>query len=282
MSGYRLIDSGFGRKLERIGPYLVDRQAPSAIWRPALTKRDWNDAQGQHIRSDKGGGHWQWHIEEPESWIVDHAGVTMEIKPTPFGHLGIFAEHAETWRWLREQIRILADRLGRPPKVLNLFAYTGGSSLAAAQAGAKVTHVDAARGVVDWARRNAEYNGLEEAPVRWIVDDARKFTSRALKREDYYDGIILDPPSFGRGKKGEVWKIESDLHELFDSLHGLLRPSPGFLLFSCHTPGYTPISLENLMGARFQDLGLRLSSGELTVPEEQGRRLPAGTFCRLD
>jgi 23S rRNA (cytosine1962-C5)-methyltransferase len=282
MSDYRLLDSGFGRKLERIGPYLLDRQAPSAVWRPALSKRDWREAQGQHVRSDRGGGHWEWRIPEPEPWVIEHAGVALGLKPTPFGHLGIFAEHAITWNWLREKVRAIESRLGRPAKVLNLFAYTGGSSLAAAQAGAHVTHVDAARGVVDWARRNAEHNQLHESPIRWIVDDARKFTSRALKRGDFYDGIILDPPSFGRGKKGEVWKIEDDLHDLLDTIYALLQPSPGFLLFSCHTPGYTPIALENLLSERFAELGLEMSSGELTVPEEAGRRLPAGTYCRLD
>ncbi|MCB9831193.1 MAG: class I SAM-dependent methyltransferase [Planctomycetes bacterium] len=277
---YRLLDSGHGRKLEDLDGVVVDRQAPSAIWSPRLERRHWERAQGRHVRSDRGGGHWEWLGREPSSWSVSCGPNRMILKPTPFGHIGLFAEQAEQWLWVEESCRALATRLGRAPEVLNLFAYTGGSSIAAARGGAQVTHVDAARGVVDWAVANARENGLEGAPVRWLVDDAAGFCARELRRGRGYDGIILDPPSFGRGKKGELWKIEDHLVPLLADLARLCAGKPGFLLLSCHSPGYTPIALEQLADDHFERQGQEIGSGEMWIPEEGGRRLPSGFYSR--
>lgn len=278
---YRLLDSGNGRKLEEVVGVRIDRQAPAAVWKPRLDPREWQKATGVHVRSDRGGGHWNWKTAEPKSWQVDFEGLTLELKPTPFGHLGLFAEQGEQWGFIRSAVEAFVQQEARPPKILNLFAYTGGSSLAAAQAGAQVTHVDAAKGVVDWARRNAQLSGLADRPVRWIVEDARRFCARALRREDFYDGIILDPPSFGRGKTGEVWKIEDDLGDLLDTCAALCRETPSLLLLSAHSPGYSAISLQNLAQDHFNLEGLRLESGEMTIREEAGRLLPSGTYARV-
>jgi len=278
--GYRLIDSGNGRKLEDLGGVLVDRQAPSAVWSPRLPEKDWRRVQGRHIRSDKGGGHWEWLGREPGSWTVDCGPNRMILKATPFGHIGLFAEQAEQWLWIEETCRGLSQGLGRPPEILNLFAYTGGSSLAAARGGASVTHVDAARGVVDWAVNNAAENDLSGRKVRWLVDDAAGFCARELRRERRYDGIILDPPSFGRGKKGEIWKIEDHLAPLLSDLAELTEGKPSLMLLSCHSPGYTPIALEQLADDYFAREGHEVASGEMWVPEEGGRRLPSGFFTR--
>ena len=276
---YRLLDSGFGRKLEEIGPYRIDRQAPQAVWRPLLAETEWKKAIGRHVRSEKGGGHWQWRAEVPESWACEYGGLSLFLKPTPFGHLGLFAEQAEQWEWLRGAARAAETRQGHAAKILNLFAYTGGASLAAAQGGAQVTHVDAAKGIVDWAQKNGARNRL--TTVRWIVDDCLAFCRREVKRGNRYDGVILDPPSFGRGAKGEVWTIERDLPPLLDEIALLVGKSPALLLFSCHSAGYTPLALPNLLGQFFDLAGLEHQEGEMSIPEEgSARRLPSGFFLR--
>ncbi|MCA9321406.1 MAG: class I SAM-dependent methyltransferase, partial [Planctomycetes bacterium] len=204
---YQLLDSGHGRKLERLGPVVVDRQAPGAFWRPRLDRQDWDRSNGVHHRSNQGGGHWEWKQSAPAPWTIEHGTLKFQVKPTPFGHMGLFPEQVGQWHWLGESIDAFCRSKGRAPALLNLFAYTGGSTLAAARAGAEVTHVDAARGVVDWARVNAELNDLGNAPVRWIVDDCSRYLERELRRKKRYDGVILDPPTFGRGVRGETWKI---------------------------------------------------------------------------
>ena len=277
---YALLDSGRGRKLERVGPYLLDRQAAQAHWRPRLGQAEWERADAVHVRSDTGGGHWEQRRALPERWEVELEGVRAHVKLTPFGHLGLFAEHAGHWSWLR---RTLGDTLRArgPLEVLNLFAYTGGPSVACAQAGARVTHVDAARGIVDWARENAALNGLAEAPIRWIVEDCTLFLQRELRRGRRYDALILDPPSFGRGAKGQVFKIEDDLEQLLDLCGDLLGPEPACVLFTCHTPGFSPLVLENLLGERLERAKLGVESGEMAIGEaEGGRRLPAGSYTR--
>lgn len=272
---YRLLDSGAGRKLEQVGPVRVDRQAQGALWSPRLPQEEWEQADAHHVRSRRGGGHWEMRRRIPASWVIRHGGLDLEVRATPFGHLGVFPEQEEAWDWLRRK----ADPAGgEPPDVLNLFAYTGGASLALAQAGARVCHVDAAHGVVDWARRNAALNDLAGRPVRWIVDDCLAFLRREARRGHRYQGLVLDPPSFGRGRGRRVFKIEQHLQQLLEAAAAVLAPRPRLVLLSCHTPGLTPLVLENLLRGVLGDLPYQC--GELVVPEVGGRPLPCGAFCR--
>jgi len=278
---YELLDSGNGRKLERVGDIVVDRQSPAAVWNKRLGPMEWEAATGKHIRSERGGGHWQWTGPAPAPWSLEHGQLTLEIKPTPFGHMGFFPEQVNQWEWVS---RVTQDWLSeeKPLKLLNLFAYTGGSSLQAAHGGADVTHVDAARGIVDWARKNADLNGLSEAPIRWIVDDCARFVAREVKRQKRYDAIILDPPSFGRGNRGEIWKIEEALIPLLEDLARLTDGRPKLMLLTCHSPGFTPLTLANLMSSCFDLEAEHIESGEMWVPEGNDRRpLPAGFFARI-
>ncbi len=274
---YTLIDSGNGRKLEQVGPHLLNRQAPQAFWTPSLPNSRWQEAVGTHVRKKSGGGYWDWREGEPHEWTVDHGGQELLARPTPFGHLGLFAEQASQWEWIRGT---LGANLERPLNLLNLFAYTGGSTLAAASAGANVTHVDAAKGVVDWGRRNQELNGLQESPIRWIVDDCQRFLEREVKRGRSYDGVILDPPTFGRGKKGEVWKIEAQLVPLLESCNRLVGQSPALILISAHTPGFGGLSLQRLVDSLMSTKDLECEQGEMAIRETNGTTLPSGAFAR--
>jgi 23S rRNA (cytosine1962-C5)-methyltransferase len=278
---YALLDSGGGRKLERVGEILMDRQAPAAFWAPRLPAAEWAKVRAFHHRSETGGGSWENRGPLPDAWEIDYGGLRLKIKPTSFGHLGVFAEQADQWAWLRTAAAPLPESEA-PPQVLNLFAYTGGSTLAAAQGGAAVCHVDAAKGVVDWARENAALNGLAERPIRWIVDDVGEFLAREKRRGRRYDGVILDPPTFGRGARGQVWKIEESVGALLDDVRAVLVDRPRFVLFSCHSPGFTPLVLRNLLAERFDLAGRTVDCGEMSVPEAGGfRRLPAGAFARF-
>ncbi len=276
---YALLDSGDGRKLERVGPYLLDRQAPAAIWKPRLPIGEWNRADAVHHRSDKGGGSWEFRTKLPEKWEAVWGGFTFIVKPTPFGHIGLFAEHAARWKSLAQSVSAATVRLGRPPDILNLFAYTGGATMAASRAGASVCHVDAAKGVVDWAREHAARNSLGERPIRWIVDDCSEYLAREARRGRRYDGILFDPPSFGRGSRGEVWKIEDGIHTLLDLCVGVLNPDPAYVLFTCHTPGFTPTVLGELLAERIAGFPGQKTSGEMLIPEKTGRSLPSGSFA---
>lgn len=266
MSTYRLLDSGDGRRLEQVGPYRLVRQAASAWWSP---RSRWDHVDAVHVRDASGGGHWEYKSKLPEEWEIEHGGVRMLVRPTPFGHLGVFAEHVAQWEWMAARIA------GQPLKVLNLFSDTGGASLACARAGAEVTHVDAAKGVVDWARRNAQLNGLDS--IRWVVEDAALFVASAKTSGRTYDGVVLDPPTFGRGAKKELWKVEEHLAPLLRELKDLV-PSPRFFVLSCHTPGFTGLALANLL----EDcLGPGASEhGEMWIPGADGRSLPSGSFAR--
>ncbi len=281
-AAYRLLDSGHGRKLEQIGPYLVERQAATAWWRPRLAGDRWATAHLVHHRSERGGGHWEARRAVPEQWTIEHGGLTLIAKATPFGHLGLFAEQAEQWKWLERCIgEAKHANPARRPRVLNLFAYTGGATIACARAGAVVTHVDAARGVVDWAHKNAEQNGLAPDSIQWIVDDALAFATREVRRGRVYDAVILDPPTYGRGTKKETWKIEEQLPELLAHVARLLSSQPVLALLSAHTPGFGPIALQNLLD---EALGERSCTsreqGEMTVTDSTGRLLPSGTYAR--
>ncbi|MGN0855011.1 MAG: class I SAM-dependent methyltransferase [Kiritimatiellia bacterium] len=267
---YELIDSGDGRKLERFGKYVLVRPCSQAMWRPARPAVDWNRADASFDRTD--GNRWHGRVNLPATWCIETAGIRFRLGGTDFGHLGIFPEQRAQWAWIRE-----AAKGGGPLRVLNLFAYSGGSTMAAALGGAEVCHLDAARGMVEWARENAALNGLADRPIRWIVDDAHKFMKREIRRGRAYDAVILDPPTFGRGAGGEMYKIERDLGETLDLVEGLLSDTPRFVLFSSHTPGLSRIVAENILSQRFPTA--RLESGEMLL-EGRAFSCPSGIYCR--
>ena len=238
---YELLDSGDGRKLERFGAYTLARPCSQALWRPSLPAAEWARADASFDRED--GNRWHNRAGIPKSWEIETAGIRFKLGGTDFGHLGIFPEQRAQWRWIRETVAA-AKASGRAPSLLNLFAYSGGSTLAAALGGAEVCHLDASKGMVEWARENAKLNGLAASPVRWIVDDAHKFMQREIRRGRRYDAIVLDPPSFGRGAGGEMYKIERDLKTTLALVKELLSDAPLFVLFSSHTPGLSPVVAE--------------------------------------
>ncbi len=272
---YALLDSGHGRKLERFGPYILVRPASQAIWTPQLPENAWKRAHAVFSRDEDN----RWHNRNalPETWDITVSGITFRLKPTDFGHLGIFPEQYSAWDWIQQTIRQTERQLN----ILNLFAYSGGSTLAAAQAGAHVCHLDASQGMVTWAGDNAKLNDLSEAPIRWIVDDATKFLARELRRGRRYDGIILDPPTFGRGNRGELFKIEEHLVPLLQSCRKLLTDSPLFILLSCHTPGITPICLTHLLQQMMHGIKGSITDGEMILTGDSSTfALPSGTFAR--
>ena len=273
---YYLLDSGRESKLERVGPYLLVRPSPQAVWSPSLPEKEWLDADAVYIRSSTGGGNWSFNRRLPERWEIEFRGLKFIIKPTGFGHLGLFPEHGDSWDWIEERIR----RVKGPVNLLNMFAYTGGATMAGARAGACVCHLDASKGVVDWARENAALSGLSDRPIRWIVDDVLKFVQKEIRRGKSYDAIILDPPSFGRGANGEIWKIEDDLPNLLLDCRKLLSDKPLFVLLSCHSPGFTPLVLQNLLAELMKGKRGVLSNGEMVIQESSGRLLPSGAYAR--
>jgi 23S rRNA (cytosine1962-C5)-methyltransferase len=266
MSGqdYELRDSGGGRKLERFGAVTLARPCAQAVWGRSMADAEWAAADAAFDREE--GHRWTGRDRLPERWTIEIDGLVFRLSGTDFGHLGVFPEQRESWRWIAARVAALrAGAGGRAPAVLNLFAYSGGSTLAAARAGAEVCHVDASQGMVAWARDNAALNGLGEAPIRWITDDAVKFLAREARREHRYHGIVLDPPSFGRGKRGEVYKIERDLPDTLERCRALLAPGPGFLLLSAHTPGLTPVALANLLRPVAGGRGGSVEAGEMLL-----------------
>lgn len=272
---YQLIDSGNFRKLERVGPYVVVRPTLAAVWPVRAEVQEWKTPSAEFVRDHEGGGEWRIHdskIKEP-FWI-EVAGVRFKIKLTSFGHLGIFPEQLRHWQTLESWVQKEVAR-ERQIKVLNLFAYTGGSTLVCARAGAEVVHVDASPGTVKWARENAKESSLENAPVRWLVDDVKDFVARELRRETRYQAVILDPPSYGKGEKRQVWKIEQDLVSLLFHLKKLLsRDGENLICLSAHSEGYTPISLTNQLKTVF-GTG-EITSGEMLIEDTGGRPLPSG------
>ncbi len=270
MSDYELLDSGNGRKLERFGRYILDRPSLQALWRPRLPLEEWKRAHAAFTREP--GGLWKKRQGFAEEWTIEVEGIQFKLSPTDFGHLGIFPEQSASWKWIQKTVPKGAN-------VLNLFAYSGGSTLAAALSGASVTHLDASKKMTAWARENARINGLEEAPVRWIVDDVNKFLKREIRRKNRYDAIILDPPSFGRGAKGEVFKIEKDIQGILSDLAQLLSDRPLFILLTCHSPGFTPIAMGHLLTQFFD--GGKVETGEMILEGGGGAfSLPSGSFAR--
>lgn len=276
-NGYELLDSGTFQKLERFGPVVLSRPCAQAVWAKTLPEATWRQATATFFR--EGGNQWRGRDNLPDTWNIDVDGTRFKLSSTDFGHLGIFPEQRDQWKRIREVCISYFKKYGRAPRVLNLFAYSGGSTLAAAHGGAEVCHVDASKGMVDWARQNATLNHLDEKPIRWIVDDVTKFLEREQRRERQYDLIILDPPSYGRGAKGEIFKIENDLPPLLTLLGELISPEPLGLLLSCHTPELTPISLHHLLFQQF-GAGGNLDHGEMLLcggPEVLP--VPSGCFC---
>ncbi len=274
---YTLLDSGHFQKLERVGPYLLVRPALQALWKPRLSQSEWKKADAVFVRDESGKGEWQFRGKKiPEQWTVRMDGISVSAHLTDFGHIGIFPEHFQEWSLMQGAIQ---SSPSKPFKCLNLFAYTGSLTLQLAKAGAHVVHLDASKKSVDWARENAKVAGLEKEPVRWIVDDVRKFVAKEIRRASSYDAIILDPPSFGRGSNKEVWKIEEDLGPLLSELKKLCSDNFSFLFLSCHTPGITGISLQNILQDIFESKGI-MHSGELTIAEDKSsRKLPSGSYC---
>lgn len=281
-SGYELLDSGGQRKLERFGAHRLVRPAAQAVWAPK-TQAAWQQPDATFVRDATGNGTWHLHGALPSTWSMDFGGLRWELARNDFGHVGIFPEQEPCWRWIRAQVRAAPT----PPEVLNLFAYTGGSTLAAAAAGAHVVHVDASKTSVRSARTNAERSGLAERPVRWIVDDVQRFVERELRRARRYQGIVLDPPTFGRGSRGELWRIDEHLPPLLALLGELLEGPRCFCLLTCHSPGFTPLVLANLLEPLARG---PLEHGEMTLieagvetgVETGGRALPSGAFARWE
>ncbi|MBQ3079787.1 MAG: class I SAM-dependent methyltransferase [Clostridia bacterium] len=273
---YEVLDTGDGEKLERWGNVILRRPDPQAIW-PKQKSAIWDKVDAHYHRSTHGGGEWEFFKRLPEKWTVNYKDLSFYVRPTGFKHTGLFPEQAVNWDWMR---RLIEKRGGRV-KVLNLFGYTGGATLACAKAGAHVTHVDAAKGMVQWAGENRKLSKIPEENVRWIVDDALKFVAREARRGNFYDGILMDPPSYGRGPGGEIWKLENELFRLVEACAGVLSEKPLFVLVNSYTTGLQPAVLSNILrmtvSARF---GGVLSAEEVVLPVTQGGVLPCGASGR--
>lgn len=261
---YELIDTGTEEKLERFGDYTLIRPCPQALWKPQAPQL-WKNAHATFERGKPWKG-------IPKKWTLSYKTINFKIIPTDFGHLGLFPEHSEHWEWMNSHLKPQSE-------VLNLFAYSGAATLYLAKQGHQVCHLDAAKGMIDWGRENAALNHLQKAPIRWIVDDALKFIKREIKRNRRYDALLLDPPTFGRGAQGQVFKIEEDLPILLSHCREILNPNLSFVLLTCHTPGLTPKVLENLLRDAFPNHSI--TSGEMLLPSKEGFDLPSGSFARL-
>lgn len=268
---YEVIDTSNGEKLERWGKYILLRPDPQVLWDTPKKNPAWKRLNAHYHRSKKGGGEWEF-FDLPEQWSIHYKDLTFHLKPFSFKHTGLFPEQAANWDWFSD----LIQKANRPIKVLNLFAYTGGATCAAAKAGASVTHVDASKGMVTWAKENAQASGLADAPIRWIVDDCVKFVEREIRRGNHYDAIIMDPPSYGRGPKGEIWKIEEKIHPFIALCEQLLSDDPLFFLVNSYTTGLAPAVLTYLISTEVvakhggkvisDEIGLPVTSNGLTLP----------------
>ena len=276
---YQLLDFGDGRKLERFGSLILDRPCPAAEKLARADAAQWGHADGRFERADDKRGEWTSNGNLPQRWTIRHGPITFELRPSEFGHLGVFPEQAANWDWIADRL----DAASRPPEVLNLFAYTGGSTLAAAAAGANVVHADSAKNTVARARRNAELSGMADAPIRWIVDDAVKFVRRELRRGNGYDAVILDPPSYGHGARGEVWRLSKHLPKLLEMCGRLTAGRRRFILLTCHTPGFDAPRLKKILADALDAGGGATVSGEgLSLRAATGRTLPSGVAVRWE
>ena len=273
---YTLLDSGDGKKLERYGSFVLSRPDPQALWKPHISMSEWNKADAVFIRKGK-VVEWKKKKTLPETWNIDFGGMIFEIRPTTFKHTGLFPEQLSNWTWMQGKI----ENAKRPIKVLNLFGYTGGASLACAKAGAEVCHVDGSKMAIAWARKNQELSGLSEKPIRWILDDVIAFLKREVKRGNKYDGIVMDPPAFGHGAKDEVWKIEDDFAILMELSFAVLSEKPLFFIVNGYASGYSPIAYQNNLLPLVEKSGGAIETGELVIAESgTARALPCGIFAR--
>ena len=285
---YEVIDCSEGEKLEHWGPYTLLRPDPQVIWNTPKTNKSWHKLNGHYHRSSKGGGEWEF-FSLPEEWSIHYdleigKQLTFNLKPFSFKHTGLFPEQATNWDWFSSIIyKKKQENPNREIKVLNLFAYTGGATLAAAAAGASVTHVDASKGMVIWAKENAVSSGLGDAPIRWLVDDCKKFVEREIRRGNHYDGIIMDPPSYGRGPKGEIWKIEEAVYELITLAAELLSDDPLFFLVNSYTTGLQPAVLDYMVSTALKEYPGTVEADEVGLPvTETGLYLPCGASGRYE
>lgn len=276
---YEVIDSSNGEKLERWGDYILIRPDPQVIWDTEKKDKRWRKMNGHYHRSNKGGGEWEF-FDLPKQWQIHYKQLTFNLQPFSFKHTGLFPEQATNWDWFSNKIK----KANRSIKVLNLFAYTGGATIAAAAAGASVTHVDASKGMVTWAKENAKSSGLEDAPIRWLVDDCVKFVEREIRRGNKYDGIIMDPPSYGRGPKGEIWKIEEKIHPFVQLCTQILSDDPLFFLINSYTTGLQPAVLSYMMNVEIvKKFGGNVEAGEIGLPvSSNGLVLPCGASGRWE
>ena len=275
---YELLDSGESEKLERYGKFVLSRPDPQALWNKNLPIEEWQKADAVFARSGEKGG-WKNKPNVPEKWKIVFGGLSFFVKPTAFKHTGLFPEQEANWRWIIDKIK--SAKLNRPISVLNLFGYTGGATLAALSAGAEVAHIDGSKSAITWAKENAVLSGLDSKPVRWILDDAREFVKREIRRGVRYDGIVMDPPAFGHGPKKELWKIEDDFLGLMKLCQEVLSDTPIFFLINGYSAGYSAIAYENNLSSIEKKFGGEIEKGELAI-EESGtnRLLPAGIFAR--
>ncbi len=276
---YEVIDSSEGEKLERWGKYILLRPDPQVIWQTEKRDPRWRKLNGHYYRSKKGGGEWKF-FNLPKEWKIHYKDLTFHLQPFSFKHTGLFPEQAVNWDWCSEKIKAAK----RPIRVLNLFAYTGGATVAAAKAGASVTHVDASKGMVTWAKENAELSGLKDAPIRWIVDDCVKFVEREIRRGKEYDAIIMDPPSYGRGPKGEIWKIEEKIYPFIQLCTKVMSKDPLFFLINSYTTGLQPAVLSYMLSTEIQrKIGGVVTADEIGLPvTSNGLVLPCGASGRWE
>ena len=273
---YHLLDAGDGEKLERWKDVVLRRPDPQAIW-PKQRPELWGQAHAHYHRASGGGGHWQFFRDLPERWTVSYRDLSFYVRPTGFKHTGLFPEQAVNWDWMRT----LIAGANRPIRVLNLFGYTGGATVACAAQGAQVTHVDAAKGMVSWAGENRVLSGVPQTQVRWIVDDALKFVQREQRRGNLYQGILMDPPSYGRGTGGEVWKLEDTLYQLVTACAQVLAPDALFMLVNSYTTGLQPAVLANILRMALSGRGGKVEAGEVALPMGDGPNvLPCGASGR--
>jgi len=280
---YEVLDTSAGEKLERWGDYILVRPDPQVIWNTPHKVREWKQKNGHYHRSNKGGGQWEF-FDLPEQWEISYGNLKFHLKPFHFKHTGLFPEQAVNWEWSGNLIREAKKKNpGKEIKVLNLFAYTGGATVACADAGAAVTHVDASKGMVTWAKENAAASGLANAPIRYLVDDCVKFVEREIRRGNHYDAIIMDPPSYGRGPKGEIWKIEEKIFPLVQLCTKVLADKPLFFLINSYTTGLQPAVLSYMLNLEIKScFGGTVEADEIGLPVrgKQGLVLPCGASGR--